>query len=67
MTEAEIETAAALLADARRRCVQIDALPVTPSSVAEGHAIQDRVAELLASRSAPSRPARRLMASRRAA
>ena len=47
MTEAEIETAAALLADARRRGVQIDALPVTPSSVAEEHAIQDRVAELV--------------------
>lgn len=47
MTEAEIETAAALLADARRRGVQIEGLPVTPSSVAEGHAIQDRMAALV--------------------
>jgi 2-keto-4-pentenoate hydratase len=47
MTEAEIETAAVLLADARRSGTQIDGLPVTPSSVAEGHVIQDRVAALI--------------------
>jgi 2-keto-4-pentenoate hydratase len=47
MTEAEIEAAAVLLADARRSGTQIDRLPVTPSSVAEGHEIQDRVAVLV--------------------
>jgi 2-keto-4-pentenoate hydratase len=47
MTEAEIETAAELLAGARRSGVLIEALPVTPSSVAEAHQIQDRVAALL--------------------
>lgn len=47
MTEAEIETAAEILAAARRSGTQIDGLPVTPSSVAESHAIQDRVAVLV--------------------
>ena len=47
MTESEIETAAQLLAEARRSGMLIDALPVVPSSVAEAHAIQDRVAALI--------------------
>lgn len=47
MTEAEIAAAAEILTQARRNGTQIDGLPVTPSSVAEGHAIQDRVAALL--------------------
>jgi 2-keto-4-pentenoate hydratase len=47
MTESEIETAAQMLAGARRSGVLIDALPVVPASVAEAHAIQDRVAVLL--------------------
>ena len=47
MTEPEIETAAQILVDARRTGRLIEALPVTPSSIAEAHAIQDRVAALL--------------------
>jgi 2-keto-4-pentenoate hydratase len=47
MTESEIETAAQTLAEARRSGVLIAALPVVPASVAEAHAIQDRVAALL--------------------
>ena len=47
MTESEIETAADILAGARRSGTQIEALPVTPSSVAEAHEIQDRVAALV--------------------
>ncbi|HEY8335010.1 MAG TPA: fumarylacetoacetate hydrolase family protein [Tardiphaga sp.] len=47
MTESEIETAAGILADARRSGRLIEALPVVPASVAEAHAIQDRVAMLL--------------------
>lgn len=47
MTEAEIAAAADILAQARRSGTLIEGLPVTPSSVAEGHAIQDRVAALV--------------------
>jgi len=47
MTEAEIETAAQILAQARRTGNLIDALPVVPASVGEAHAIQDRVTVLL--------------------
>ena len=47
MTESEIETAAQILAEVRRSGVLIDALPVVPASVAEAHAIQDRVAVLI--------------------
>jgi 2-keto-4-pentenoate hydratase len=47
MTEAEIVAAAEMLAQARRSATQIERLPVTPSSVAEGHAIQDHVAALV--------------------
>ncbi len=47
MTEAEIETTAKVLVEARRSGNLIDALPVVPASVAEAHAIQDRVAALL--------------------
>jgi 2-keto-4-pentenoate hydratase len=45
MNEQEIAAAAEMLAQARRSGTQIDALPVTPSSAAEAHAIQDRVAD----------------------
>jgi 2-keto-4-pentenoate hydratase len=47
MTESEIAIAAIMLAEARRSGALIEALPVVPSSVAEAHAIQDRVAALL--------------------
>ena len=47
MTEAEIAAAAEILAEARQTGRQIEALPVTPSSVAEAHQIQDRVAALV--------------------
>src|SRR4051794_13714259 len=47
MTEAEIAAAAEILADARRSGTQIEGLPVTPSSVAEAHEIQDRVAVMV--------------------
>lgn len=47
MTEPEIAAAAEMLAQARRSGTQIEALPVTPSSVGEAHAIQDRVAALV--------------------
>ncbi|MET0968404.1 MAG: fumarylacetoacetate hydrolase family protein [Tardiphaga sp.] len=47
MTEAEIAAAADILAQARRSGTQIAGLPVTPSSIAEGHAIQDRAAALV--------------------
>jgi 2-keto-4-pentenoate hydratase len=47
MTEAEITAAAEILAQARRSRTQIEGLPVTPSSVAEAHDIQDRVAALV--------------------
>ncbi|MEH2476731.1 2-keto-4-pentenoate hydratase [Nitrobacteraceae bacterium AZCC 2146] len=47
MTEPEIAAAAEILAKARRNGTQIEALPVTPSSVVEAHAIQDRVAALV--------------------
>ncbi|HET6182204.1 MAG TPA: fumarylacetoacetate hydrolase family protein [Acetobacteraceae bacterium] len=47
MTEEEIAAAAALLAEARRGGTIIERLPVTPGTVAEAHAIQDRVTALL--------------------
>jgi 2-keto-4-pentenoate hydratase len=47
MTEPEIETAAEILAEARRSGRLVDALPVVPASIAEAHAIQDRIAALL--------------------
>jgi 2-keto-4-pentenoate hydratase len=47
MTESEIAACAEALANARRSGTQIDALPALPSSVAEAHAIQDRVTALL--------------------
>ena len=47
MTEQEIATAAEILAEARRSGRLIDALPVVPATIAEAHAIQDRVAALL--------------------
>jgi 2-keto-4-pentenoate hydratase len=47
MTESEIDAAAGILAEARRSGRLIEALPVVPASVAEAHAIQDRVAALL--------------------
>lgn len=47
MTEAEIAAAAEILAQARRTGTQIEGLPVTPASVAEGHEIQDRAAALV--------------------
>jgi 2-keto-4-pentenoate hydratase len=47
MTEEQIVAAVDLLTQARRSATPIEALPVTPSSVAEAHAIQDRVAALL--------------------
>jgi 2-keto-4-pentenoate hydratase len=47
MTESEIEAAAGILAEVHRSGRLIDALPVVPASIAEGHAIQDRVAVLL--------------------
>jgi 2-keto-4-pentenoate hydratase len=47
MTEAEIAAAAEMLAQARRSRTLIEGLPVTPSSIAEAHDIQDRVAALV--------------------
>jgi 2-keto-4-pentenoate hydratase len=47
MTEEEIAACAEALFRARRSGQLIEALPVTPSSVAEAHVIQDRVAALL--------------------
>jgi 2-keto-4-pentenoate hydratase len=47
MTEQEIATTAEVLAELRRSGELIDALPAVPASVAEAHAIQDRVAALL--------------------
>lgn len=47
MTEQEIATAAAALTEARRSGTWIDGLPVAPATVAEAHAIQDRVTALL--------------------
>jgi 2-keto-4-pentenoate hydratase len=46
MTEQEIASAAEALAEAQRSGTQLEALPVTPESVAEAHAIQDRVVAL---------------------
>eukprot|EP01035_Chromulina_nebulosa_P013955 gene13955-18477_t len=42
-----MDAAAEMLAQARRSGTQIEALPMTPLSVAEAHAIQDRVAALV--------------------
>jgi 2-keto-4-pentenoate hydratase len=47
MTEPEIATCAEMLAQARRSGKPIEALPAVPSSVADAHAIQDRVTALL--------------------
>jgi 2-keto-4-pentenoate hydratase len=47
MTEPEIAACAEALAQARRSGTPIDALPAVPSSVADAHAIQDRVTALL--------------------
>ncbi|CAN5137696.1 fumarylacetoacetate hydrolase family protein [soil metagenome] len=47
MTEPDIEVAATLLAEARRSGAWIEGLPVVPASVAEAHAVQDRVTALL--------------------
>ncbi len=47
MTEQEIAACVEALIEARRRGSGIEKLPVTPSSVAEGHLIQDRVAAVL--------------------
>lgn len=47
MTEPEIAACAEALAQAHRSGVQIEALPAGPSSVADAHAIQDRVAAVL--------------------
>jgi 2-keto-4-pentenoate hydratase len=47
MTEQEIASAVEALAEAQRSGQQIEALPVIPSSVAQAHLIQDRVAALL--------------------
>ncbi len=47
MTEAEIAACAEALAQAYRSDTHIEALPTAPSSVADAHAIQDRVAALL--------------------
>lgn len=47
MTKAEISACAEALAQAHRSGTQIEALPTVPSSVADAHAIQDRVAALL--------------------
>ena len=46
MTEQEIAACAEALFQARRTGQLLEALPVAPSSVAEAHAIQDRVAAL---------------------
>jgi len=47
MTEDEITTCVAALAEGRRNRQQIEALPAAPLSVAEAHAIQDRVTAML--------------------
>jgi len=47
MTESEIAACAEALAQARRGGKPIEALPSVPSSVADAHAIQDRVTALL--------------------
>ena len=47
MTEQELVASVELLAQAWRSGTRIEALPAVPSSVAEAHAIQDRVAVLL--------------------
>lgn len=47
MTEPEIAACADALAQARRSGKPIEALPAVPSSVADAHAIQDRVTALL--------------------
>jgi 2-keto-4-pentenoate hydratase len=47
MTEAELATAAEVLAHARRSGTRIEGLAVTPASISEAHAIQDRVAALV--------------------
>lgn len=47
MTEPEIAACAEALAQARRSGKSIEALPAAPSSVADAHAIQDRVTALL--------------------
>jgi 2-keto-4-pentenoate hydratase len=47
MTEDEMAAAVAILADQHRNGSLIEALNVTPSSVAQAHAIQDRVAAAL--------------------
>jgi 2-keto-4-pentenoate hydratase len=47
MTEEQIAAAVSLLIRARQNGTPIEALPVVPSSVAEAHAIQDRVAAQL--------------------
>jgi 2-keto-4-pentenoate hydratase len=47
MTEPEIVSCAEVLAQARRSGTPIEALPAVPSSVADAHAIQDRVTALL--------------------
>ena len=47
MTEPEIAACAEVLAQARRSGKPVEALPAAPSSVADAHAIQDRVTALL--------------------
>ena len=47
MTEDQIVTAAALLAEAERAGTQIETLPFVPETVDEAHRIQDRAAALL--------------------
>jgi 2-keto-4-pentenoate hydratase len=47
VTEDQIATAAALLAEAERTGTQIETLPFVPETVDEAHRIQDRVAALL--------------------
>ena len=47
MTEGDLAACADALVRARRTATRIDALPVAPGSVADAHAVQDRVAALL--------------------
>lgn len=47
MTEQEMSDAVALLAQAWRSGTRIEGLPVSPATVSEAHAIQDRVAAVL--------------------
>ena len=47
VTEDQIATAAALLAEAERKGAQIETLPFVPETVDEAHRIQDRAAALL--------------------